>query len=193
MSKPDAVTGIILAGGEGRRMGGQDKGWLSLQGLPMIRRAIERLEPQVNEIVISANRNLEAYEQLGKRIYRDETPYQGPLGGIAACLEQCETEYALIVPTDAPLIPLDLVARLRQKLPAALVLCQDEERLQPLFGLYHRSLAKSIREYLGAGERKLTLWCQQQAPEIVTIGDNSAFTNLNTPAELSEFEKNLHT
>lgn len=193
MSKPQAITGIILAGGEGRRMGGQDKGWLQLQGLPMIRRAVERLEPQVDEIIISANRNLEAYQELGKRIYADDTPYQGPLGGIAACLEKMETEYALVVPTDAPLIPFNLVDCLRTKLPAKLILCQDEQRLQPLFGLYHRSLADSIHTFLAAGDRKLTLWCKQQGPEIVTIGDNEAFTNLNTPAELSAFEKNLHT
>jgi molybdopterin-guanine dinucleotide biosynthesis protein A len=191
MSELQAITGIILAGGEGRRMGGKDKGWLELKGLPLIQRAIERLEPQVDEVVISANRNIEAYQELGKRIFVDDTPYLGPLAGIAACLRRINTDYAVIVPTDAPLIPLDLVSRLLAALPASLVLCQDESRLQPLFGLYHRSLADSITAFLNQGERKLTLWCQQQQPKIVTIGDNRAFTNLNTPSELEHFEKNL--
>lgn len=192
MSKPEAITGIILAGGEGRRMGGKDKGWLQLQGLPMIRRAIERLQPQVNQIIISANRNLGAYAELGIPIYSDDTPYQGPLGGIAACLEKIETDYALVVPTDAPLIPLNLATSLLSHLPANLILCRDEDRLQPLFGLYHRSLADSIRAFLEGGDRKLMLWCEQQNPKIVTISDSKAFTNLNTPSELNEFEKNLH-
>lgn len=193
MSKPNNVTGIILAGGEGRRMGGEDKGWLEVDGLPLIKRAISRLAPQVNEIIISANRNLQAYEALGRRIFHDNTPYLGPLGGIAACLKQIDTDYGLVVPTDAPLIPMNLVAVLGQHLPTKLILCEDKQRLQPLFGLYHRSLADSIEQYLAAGERKLTLWCEQQQPARVTIGDISAFTNLNTPADLSDFEKNLHT
>ncbi|RLT92640.1 molybdenum cofactor guanylyltransferase MobA [Ketobacter sp.] len=193
MSKPKDVTGVILAGGEGRRMGGEDKGWVPLQGLPLIQRAIERLQPQVEHIVISANRNLAAYEALGYPIYHDNTPYLGPLGGIAACLKHIETEYALVVPTDAPLIPLNLVETLCRHRPAKLILCEDQRRLQPLFGLYHRSLATSIDDFLQAGDRKLTLWCERQHPTRVTIGDNEAFTNLNTPSELSEFEKNLPT
>lgn len=193
MSKPTNITGIILAGGEGRRMGGEDKGWLEVEGLPLIKRAIRRLEPQVSEIIISANRNLDAYQTLGKRFFHDTTPYLGPLGGIAACLRQISTEYALVVPTDAPLIPLNLVDLLKQQIPSKLILCEDNQRLQPLFGLYHYSLADSIEHYLAAGERKLTLWCEQQQPARVTIGDTSAFTNLNTPADLNEFEKNLHT
>ena len=191
MSKPQDITGIILAGGEGRRMGGEDKGWLQLQGLPLIKRAIQRLEPQVTSIVISANRNLEIYSSLGYPIFADSEPFQGPLGGIATCLRKIETEYALIVPTDAPLIPTDLVSLLIGYRPARLILCEDQKRLQPLFGLYHHSLAESIEQFLGTGARKLTLWCEQQEPVRVTIGDNQAFTNLNTPEDLSEFEKNL--
>ncbi len=191
MSKATDITGIILAGGEGRRMGGKDKGWVQLHGLPLIERAIQRLRPQVQDIIISANRNLGAYEALGCPIFQDSTPYFGPLGGISACLKHIETEYALVVPTDAPLIPTNLVEILRQHVPAKLILCEDKKRLQPLFGLYHRSLAQSIDRYLEAGERKLTLWCEQQDPVRVTIGDNEAFTNLNTPSELSDFEKNI--
>jgi len=188
MPKPTEVTGIILAGGEGRRMGGKDKGWIALQGLALVQRAIERLEPQVSEIMISANRNLDAYQQLGKRIVRDDTPYLGPLAGISACLHEIETDYALVVPTDAPLIPLNLLELLQTQYPSKLILCQDERQLQPLFGLYHRSLATSIDRYLAAGERKLTTWCEQHNPARIRLDDNSAFTNLNTPEDLLDFE-----
>lgn len=191
MSSSASVTALILAGGEGRRMGGQDKGWVQLKGIPLVEQVIARLTPQLNRIVISANRNLEEYQALGYPVICDETPFLGPLAGIAAGLQQIETDYALVVPTDAPLIAENLVATLFQHIPAKLVLCEDNERLQPLFGLYHRSLADSISDYLQSGERKLMLWCKQQNPKIVTIGDKSLFTNLNTPEDLADFEKKL--
>ncbi|MDY6920463.1 MAG: molybdenum cofactor guanylyltransferase MobA [Pseudomonadota bacterium] len=191
MLKPGNVSGIILAGGEGRRMGGQDKGWLTLEGQPMIRRVLDRLEPQVSGIMISANRNLAHYQQLGYPVIADHNPFQGPLGGIASCLHQLPTDYGLVVPVDAPWIPINLLQRLASGLPAQLILCHDGSRLQPLFGLYHRALAQSIDEFLARGDRKLTLWCQQQSPKIVTIGDTEAFTNLNTVDEWSEFGKKL--
>ncbi|RLP54017.1 MAG: molybdenum cofactor guanylyltransferase [Ketobacter sp.] len=187
-----AVSAIILAGGEGRRMGGEDKGWLDLNGVPLIRHVIDRVRPQVSDIVISANRNLQRYHSLPFPIIQDSTPYLGPLGGIAACLKHITTEYALIIPTDAPLVPQDLVTQLYNHAPAPLVLCRDSERLQPLFGLYHRSLADSIDQFLLRGERKLGLWCKQHHPLIVTIGDNQVFTNLNSPEDIAKFEKNCH-
>lgn len=187
----DKVTGLILAGGEGRRMEGKDKGWVELQGLPLVKRAIERVQPQVNQLLISANRNIETYQQLGHTVVKDETPFLGPLAGILAGLQHIETEYALVVPTDAPLIPDNLVSLLSEHLPKPLVLCRDHDRLQPLFGLYHHSLAPSIQSFLGNGERKLMKWCEQHEPAIVTIRDKTAFTNLNTPHDLKEFEKKI--
>jgi molybdenum cofactor guanylyltransferase len=194
MSETDSlsISGVILAGGEGRRMGGRDKGWLDLNGEPLIQQVIQRLQPQVREIVISANRNIDLYETLPFPIIRDSTPFLGPLGGIAACLRTINSEYAVVVPTDAPLIPSDLVQRLYEFAPAPLVLCRDETRLQPLFGLYHRSLAESIDAFLLGGDRKLGLWCEQHNPQIVTISDTSGFTNLNTPQDIENFEKNNH-
>lgn len=189
MPKRADVSGVILAGGEGRRMGGQDKGWLQLQGLALVKRVLQRIEPQVVEVVISANRHLDEYALLERRVIRDETPYQGPLGGIVASLKQINTDYGLVVPTDAPLIPPNLTQMLAQHMPAKLILCSDETRLQPLFGLYHRSLADSIDEFLAKGERKLTQWCHQQEPVVVKISDNAIFTNLNTPEDLRQFVK----
>lgn len=185
---PD-ITGIVLAGGEGRRMGGQDKGWLEINGKPMIVRVLERLQPQVSDLLISANRNLEDYRALKVRVVEDETPFCGPLGGISASLKAMQTEYAVIVPTDAPGIPPDLVQVLFAHLPARLILCRDEQRMQPLFGIYHRNLSESIDHFLRSGDRKLGLWCQQNNPVFVTIGDTSGFTNLNTPEDYEQFQK----
>ena len=186
------LTGIVLAGGEGRRMAGQDKGWIEFQGKPLVHHVLERLRPQVEHCIISANRNLERYRALGVPVVTDPEVYLGPLAGIANALLQIETDYALVVPTDAPLLPQDLSIRLWQALPAHLVVCHDSERLQPLFGLYHRSLADSILAYLNEGQRQLTRWCMMQEPKIVTIGDTFAFTNLNSPDELARAAEYLN-
>lgn len=180
------LTGVILAGGEGRRMDGKDKGWIELQGKPMILHVLDRLTPQVSTCLISANRHLDRYQALNVPIVSDTEVFLGPLAGIAHALKQIQTEYALVVPTDAPLIPLDLAERLRQELPAQLVICHDGERLQPLFGLFHYSLADSIFAFLDTGHRKLTQWCLAQDPKIVTIRDTMAFSNLNSASELAK-------
>lgn len=185
------LTGIILAGGEGRRMGNRDKGWIELKGKPLIQHALERLQPQVDQCLISANRNLERYAALNVPVVTDSETYLGPLAGIAHALQQCTTDYALVVPTDAPLLPPDLAQRLLQKLPAQLVICHDGERLQPLFGLFHRSLANSIFHFLQSGQRQLTAWCMEQSPQIVTIENAQAFANLNSPDELAVLHSQL--
>lgn len=185
------VTGIVLAGGEGRRMDGQDKGWIEFKGQPLIQHVLARLQPQVASCIISANRNIERYQALGVPVVCDAEVYLGPLAGIAHALTSIETDYGLVIPTDAPLLPIDLAERLWQVLPAKLVICHDGERLQPLFGLYHRSLAPSIKAYLESGQRQLTRWCMAQNPEIVTIGDTFSFTNLNTPEELLRATQDL--
>lgn len=186
------LTGIILAGGEGRRMDGQDKGWIELHGKPLIRHVLDRLQPQVSShCIISANRNLERYRALGVPVVTDAEVYLGPLAGIAHALQHIPTDYALVVPTDAPLVPLDLATRLQNELPAKLVICHDGERLQPLFGIFHRSLSDSIFQFLHSGQRQLTRWCMEQSPKIVTIGDTSAFANLNTAEELVRISTHL--
>lgn len=193
MGSSTGITGVILAGGEGRRMDGQDKGWITLCGKPLIEHVLERIAPQVDSCIISANRNLERYRALGVPVVHDEKVYLGPLAGIATALEHITTDYALVVPTDAPLIPPDLAARLLPYCPTRLVICHDGERLQPLFGLYHRSLANSIRQFLASDQRQLTRWCMEQTPEIVTIGDTNIFSNLNTADELARIETLLKT
>lgn len=185
------LTGIILAGGEGARMGGNDKGWIELKGTALIERVVARITPQVSSCIISANRHLDRYRQLSVPVVSDPEVYLGPLAGIASALQHSPTEYALIVPTDAPLVPLDLATRLKQALPADLVICDDGERLQPLFGIYRRSLLPSIETFLQSGQRQLTRWCLAQNPKIVTIRDTLAFANLNTPDELENIQRYL--
>lgn len=186
------LTGVILAGGEGRRMDGRDKGWIELAGKPMVELVLKRLAPQVNSCMISANRNLERYRALNVPVVNDGDVYLGPLAGIVTALEAMSTDFALVVPTDAPLLPIDLAQLLMESGTNNLVICHDGERLQPLFGLYHRSLAPSIREYLASGQRQLTRWSLSRQPEIVTISDTFAFSNLNTETERTRIEALLH-
>lgn len=191
------ITGIVLAGGQGSRMGGQDKGWVKYNGKPMIESVIARLAPQVTDIIISANRNLDAYKALGYSVVtdchaNDRHTYEGPIAGILSCLRAVKTEYAVVVPCDAPLIGANLVNQLKSaatQSKKALILFEAEGRLQPLFGLYHRSLVNNLAQYFAAGERKLVRWCEQQSPEILAFsGSSTEFANINTPEELKRLE-----
>ncbi|MDX1695212.1 MAG: molybdenum cofactor guanylyltransferase MobA [Ketobacteraceae bacterium] len=202
MSPPDPgaggtveVSGIILAGGQGRRMGNRDKGWVNFGDKPMISHVVERLRPQVSEILISANRNLERYRELGFSVIPDtahglspDDGYQGPIAGIIACLGRIRSDFAVIVPCDAPLIPSDLVANLAQRVDqhTRLVLFRVNDRLQPLFGLYHRELADDLQAYFESGERKLMTWCESINPQIISVEDRDGeFSNINSPEEMA--------
>lgn len=192
----DQVTGIVLAGGQGSRMGSKDKGWLRFHGEPMIKQVIQRLAPQVANIIISANRHLVEYQQLGYPIVQDDNAhgdrFQGPIAGILSGLQKTTTEYAVIVPCDAPLISTDLVEQLlraNRDQTHNLTLFRVAGRTQPLFGLYRRSLLADLEEYFQSGERKLMAWCESQQPEVIDFrGDTNAFANINTPDELQRME-----
>lgn len=196
LTTPNEITGVILAGGAGRRMEGQDKGLVELNGKPFISWTLERLRPQVKHIIVSANRNLSTYKALGLTVISDESPesYEGPVAGIVRCLEQLETPWACVVPVDAPLIPPELVATLETACSrgANLILLEIEGRLQPLFGLYSKSLLASLKAYYDQGERKLIKWCEQQQPIILSWeGDTFYFRNLNSTSERNQFEIEL--
>lgn len=197
LSGHEQVTGIVLAGGQGQRMGGADKGLIAFRHKPLIEHVVERLAPQVSQIMISANRNLSIYEAFGYPVISDtarDTPpnerYQGPIAGILCCMEKIQTPYAFIVPCDTPLLPQNLVATLTTHCAGqSLVLLRDQHRLQPLFGLYHRSLLADLRRYFSCGGRKLVSWCEAQSPLILEWPeDASGFTNINTLDELTELE-----
>ena len=200
------VTGVILAGGQGTRMGGADKGWVEFRGKPLVEHVIERLRAQTDHILIVANRNTERYAQLSAQVVADDiSGFQGPLAGIHAALKSISTPWALIVPTDAPLFPLDLLQQLGEQVlgtisaakfssgtshPDHPFLVHDGEREQPLFGLYPRSLVASLERSLLAGERRLMRWCQEQRAEWIDFStQRDAFANMNSPTEIQRYSK----
>lgn len=182
------VTGLILAGGEGRRMGGADKGLLDYRGKPLIAHVIERFAPQVGRLLISANRNLDAYRAFGYPVVCDAAAERfGPLAGIAAGLSACTTPWLAVVPCDCPALPVDLVPRLMAGIGArSLAIAATAEGTQPTFLLCRRDLLPSVEARLAAGERKLMAWCRAQGAVEVEFPDAAAFRNLNTPEELAK-------
>lgn len=186
--KHDAITGLILAGGAGRRMGGADKGLLKYRGQPLIRLAINRLAPQVDQLLISANRNLETYRELGYPVLSDaEADFPGPLAGLLAGLEACTTPWLMCVPCDGPEFPPDLVARLMEAAETALApmaVARTAAGLQPTFQLCHRRTLPALRAYLASGERRVSAWCRQQGACEVMFDNAAAFSNFNSPEAL---------
>lgn len=187
------ITGLVLAGGQGSRMGGQDKGLMPYRGQPLVAHVLQRLAPQVARVLVSANRHLDTYEALGATcaatVCPDTLPdYPGPLAGMLAGLQRCTTPYLAVVPCDAPHLPLDLVARLAQaaaraQTPAALAVANG--RRQPAMCLLHTSLADDLTDYLNAGNRKLDgCLARWQACEVL-FDDADAFRNFNTPEQLN--------
>lgn len=204
----EAITGLVLAGGRGARMGGADKGLVLLNGVPLARHALQRLRPQVDALMISANRHLDAYRALGVPVVSDNPPqFDGPLAGVLAGLEACATPWLACVPCDAPAFPLDLVARLHQaalsqRCDAAMAAslrdgakshqASPELSLEPSFCLLRASLAPTLRAALASGERRFQGWLKSVgAAQVVFSTDAAAlspFANLNTPEELGQAE-----
>ena len=183
------ITGVILAGGKARRMGGDDKGLISYQQQPLIQHAITALFPQVDELLINANRNLEIYQAYGYPVISDElSDFQGPLAGMLSALQQCSTDYILTVPCDAPKLPPQLRQRLMEALllnQAEIAVAHDGKRMQPVFCLIPRKLAASLTAYLEAGDRKIDRWLQQHNLVEVDFSDQTdCFANINTPDDL---------
>lgn len=202
MISRDDITGVILAGGRGSRMGGVDKGLQNFRGMPMAMFALLRLAPQVGEVMINANRNLAAYESFGVPVWPDGiADYAGPLAGFLTGLERCETAYVATVPCDTPLFPLDLVARLaealeREDAEIAMASAPEEDgqlRAQPVFSLMKHSLSESLVRFTQGGGRKIDAWTAQHRTVLVPFDregdDPSAFFNANTAAELYRLEQ----
>lgn len=190
------ITGAILAGGRGSRMGGQDKGLVELNGRPMVQHVIDRLSPQVQEIVVSANRNPERYAALGYRVVPDLIGgYQGPLAGMASALQTAATPYVVTVPCDSPLIGGDLVARLAGALAredAEVSVAHDGERTHPVFLLLQRSLLPSLLDFLQSGNRKIDLWFARHRTAMADFHDcPESFINVNDENEHQAVETRL--
>ncbi len=197
MSIPtEQITGLVLAGGRGSRMGGVDKGLQNYQGLPLALNAVLRLGPQVGALMVNANRNLGAYEAMGVPVWPDPLPdYPGPLAGFLAGLERCETPYLVTVPCDSPRFPTDLVARLAQALgeadaEIAMVATPEHGHLQvqPVFCLMKAELMESLVRYIQGGQRKIDRWTGQHRCVEVLFDDAEAFVNANTLEELQRVQ-----
>lgn len=188
------ITAVILAGGKGSRLWGLDKGLVKLNKLPLVQHVIKRIQPQVSRIIISANRNMDTYKDLGFPVYEDEIDdFAGPLAGILKALHECESEWLLTVPADSPFVPNDLALRLSQHThDAKVVIPHDGEYLHPTFALIHKSLESSLIDFLNKGERKARVWMQQQPHHIVDFSDQAdAFININTENDLENAEKHF--
>ena len=197
------ITGVILAGGRGSRMGGADKGLQNFHGVPLALHTQLRLSPQVGELLINANRNLAAYESFGVPVWPDAASlgdFAGPLAGFLTGLERCETPLMLTVPCDTPLFPQDLVVRLAEALERdgadiAMAAALEEDgqlRAQPVFCLMRAGLLESVVRFTHGGGRKIDAWTAQHQTVLVPFDqpgdDPKAFFNANTLAELHQLE-----
>jgi molybdopterin-guanine dinucleotide biosynthesis protein A len=190
------ITGLILAGGRGSRMGSVDKGLQTFRGAPMVLHVIMRLSPQVGAMMINANQNMGPYEGFGLPVWPDQIAgFAGPLAGLQTGLAQCDTPYLVTAPCDSPFLPDDLVARLAEALTAhdadlAVAVTGDGDELQahPVFCLMKSSVLSHLNEFLHNGGRKIDAWYRSLKFVEVHFPDESAFRNINTLEELRRFE-----
>lgn len=184
----DQITGIVLAGGRGSRMGGADKGWVQWRGRPLIETVLERLRPQTDTIIVSANRHHDRYEVLGVSVVADSVevePFSGPLVGIRSALSQVATPWALIVPCDAPLLPQDLASRLAEGLGnARAAVAWVGGRVEPLYCLLATNLWLTLDRAIADGERSPRCWLESIATTQVPMPEAAAFANINTLQQL---------
>ncbi len=179
---------ILLAGGQGRRLQGRDKGLVPYQGRPLAAWVLDRIRPQVDRLVISANRHLDSYRQLCHcPVIADASPgYQGPLAGILSASTLTQAPWLLVVPCDVPALPQDLAARLhqaRRQFDSAISMAHDGQNDQPLCLLLHRDLLSSLERYLTEGERRVRDWITQENGCRADFSHcPKAFLNLNQPA-----------
>ena len=183
------ITGAILAGGQARRMGGADKGLMTLHGKPLITYVIDILTPQVGTLIINANRNIDQYSALGYPIIQDAVLGQaGPLAGIASALRAAKTDYVLVVPCDSPYLPHDLAARLAAALTqehAEVAVAHDGTRMQPVVALLQCDLAEDILQSIQRGHNKTERWMTSRRLALADFSDQpQAFKNINTPEDM---------
>ncbi len=194
------ITGLILAGGRGTRMGQVDKGLQPFRGMPMAMHVLLRLSPQVGEVIINANQHLAAYEAFGTQVWPDQLEgFAGPLAGLQTGLAHCETAYLVSAPCDSPFLPLDLVERLSAALlvnDADLAVATtieteagiERKQAHPVFSLMKASLLPHLSQFLHNGGRKVDAWYASLKVIEVNFKDTAAFRNINTLNELRDFD-----
>ena len=200
---PKDITGLALCGGRGSRMGELDKGLVNFMGSPLIQHVLQRLRPQVGEIVINANRNLSAYEAFCDRVLCDiEGNFEGPLAGFRVGLEHIQTPFLMTVPCDCPLFPLDLAKRLGEGLVqnnAQLAMVRSLEngllRNQPVFSLMRTQVLEDLKAFMSNGGRKIEDWTNSLKSVTVDFDQDSddplSFTNINTTEQLQALQSSL--
>jgi molybdenum cofactor guanylyltransferase len=190
------ITGLVLAGGRGARMGNLDKGLVAFDGQPLVSHVVHRLQPQVQHLLINANQNLPTYRAWGLPVCSDVTAdFAGPLAGLQAGLMRCQTAYLVAVPCDAPLLPPDLVPRLLQGLQtegadAAIAVTHEGTVVQahPVFCLLRVHVLEQLNQFLARGGRSMLRWFATLRVAQVLFSDTMAFCNLNTLEELRRHE-----
>jgi len=188
------ITAVILAGGKGRRLEGQDKGLVLYKDKALIQHVIERIQLQVGAIVINANRNQEKYAKYGYAVISDEmSDFQGPLSGFASAMKKVKTDYIITLPCDGPSLPLNLVSRMLCKLNSCsdrtncIAVAHDGERIQPVHALIPVGLIASLEKFLANGDRKIDLWYKEHQLVLVDFSDQAdAFFNINKKDQLEE-------
>jgi len=185
------ITGLVLAGGQGRRMGNVDKGFVELAGRPLVSHVIARLAPQVATLVINANRNADRYAGFGYPVVGDAIGgFAGPLAGLHAGLAAATTPFVVTSPCDSPFLPDDLVARLAAAFdaqPIDIAVARTFDQPHPVFALARRALLPHLAQFLAGGGRKIDAWYASLRIAEVTFDDEAdAFRNINTPAELAQ-------
>jgi molybdopterin-guanine dinucleotide biosynthesis protein A len=194
MNTPAKITGVLLAGGQGSRMGGVDKGLVELRGQPMAAWVIERLGPQVDELLINANQNPERYAAFGYKVFPDEIGgFAGPLAGLHAALSRASHSLVVTSPCDSPFLPTDLVSRLKAGLDAAgadLAVAKTFDQAHPVFCLCKREVLPHLADFLQSGGRKIDRWyATLNIVEVNFDDEEEAFRNINTRDELDEFDR----
>ena len=197
MVESTSISAIILSGGRATRMNGADKGLVKLLEKPLLQHVIERLTPQVDEILINANREIAQYQAFGYSVLQDEVEdYLGPLAGFSLGLQHAKHELVLTVPCDSPLLPVDLVKRLLSALVeehADIAVATSDDNTHPVFSLCKKTVLPSLTAYLDSGERRVSAWQKSLNYIEVDFSEVSeAFTNLNTFEDLAELELKLN-
>ena len=193
-----SVSALILAGGRAARMAGVDKGLVDCAGRPLIERVLHKVEPLVDSVLISANRNLQTYAAYGHPVLCDRrTGYSGPLAGIESGLQACDTDYLWIVPCDAPLFAAELLQRLVRACTEgafAAAAPTDNTHVHAVFALLRRDVRPSLQEFLAAGHRKAQDWLSRLPATAVDCSEHPEwFTNINTAEDLEDCERRLRS
>jgi len=193
MNNSTQVTGVILAGGQARRMNYRDKGLIAYQGRPLVSYAIAALATVTDQVIINANRSRDEYRQFGLPVISDQTDsFDGPLAGILTAMMYADTGVLAVVPCDSPLIRAEHIQKLlsaRAENDADVAVAFDGERLHPVFLAIKTGLKTSLQDYLAGGQRKVEFWLTRQKWLAVDFSSEpDIFININTLTELSALE-----